>query len=133
MSAHAFFEYIKYRLKARSRHGVHSPFVYALIENVLNDKSRKPLQEKLAVFLNTGKIIQIDSEDPATWAGALKEINHEETVLLFPGIHSSPSHSTYWAELVADKRVKLSVDLYSTGLLFFRNEFKEKQHFVLQY
>lgn len=35
MTPHAFREYIKYRRKAKRLHGVHSPFVYAFVENVI--------------------------------------------------------------------------------------------------
>lgn len=34
--------YISYRLKAKTRHGIHSPFVFDFVSNVLNDKSEHP-------------------------------------------------------------------------------------------
>lgn len=36
---HQIRAYISYRLKARSAHGIHSPFVYKLIETVIEDKN----------------------------------------------------------------------------------------------
>lgn len=35
MTLHAFIEYVKYKVKAKKLHGVHSPFVYSFSEDVL--------------------------------------------------------------------------------------------------
>jgi len=35
--------------------------------------------------------------------------------------------------MCANEEVRMSIDLYGTGLLFFKQSFKEKQHFVLQH
>ena len=50
-----------------------------------------------------------------------------------PGIHNTPDHSLAWKKLCNDKRVKMSIDLFGVGLLWFKDEFKVKQHFVLKY
>ena len=33
-----FLQYLRYLLRAKTRHSIHSPFVYAFIENILHDK-----------------------------------------------------------------------------------------------
>ena len=40
-------KYIRYYFKAGNRHDVHSPFVYALVEEVLNDRAAKPAYESV--------------------------------------------------------------------------------------
>ena len=131
MSPHALAEYIRYRLKAKTRHGVHSPFVFALIENILREKSAVPFETRLGKYFHAPVVIA--GELPDDWETALHHIHGNKTILLIPGIHTSPLHSNRWNELIASGKVKLSIDLYKTGMLFFREEFKEKQHFVLRY
>jgi hypothetical protein len=38
-----------------------------------------------------------------------------------------------WEKICKDDRVTLSIDLFFIGLVFFRKEFREKQHFVIRY
>jgi len=130
---HALIEYLKYRLKAKTRHGVHSPFVYSFIEQVLKNRNRTPFPNRLRSHLQTGQMILLDGIPPPDWQHALDKINDSETAIIIRGIHSTPNHSDHWNKLIVDERVKLSIDIYSRGLLFFKDEFKEKQHFVLKY
>lgn len=53
--------------------------------------------------------------------------------LLVAGIHKTKRHTAKWERLCKHPKVLMSIDLYGIGLLFFRKEFKEKQHFVLKY
>src|SRR5215217_2478690 len=41
------FDYLLYRLKAKTRHGLHSPFVYRLVDKVIYDFSAKKVYEEV--------------------------------------------------------------------------------------
>jgi predicted O-methyltransferase YrrM len=56
---------------------------------------------------------------------------HEYSVLIFDDVHWSPEMEAAWQTICADKRVRLSIDLFWCGMVFFRNEQKEKEHFDL--
>ena len=53
------------------------------------------------------------------------------SVILLDDIYWSPQMTKAWKTLCSLPEVTLSLDLYHFGLLFFREEFKEKQHLSL--
>ena len=56
---------------------------------------------------------------------------HADTVLAFDDIHWSDGMERAWCELRVHPRVRLSVDFYHCGLLFFREEQREVEHYDL--
>lgn len=58
---------------------------------------------------------------------------HPRSIVAISGIHQNKKRTAAWQALYKDDRIKLSIDLFGIGLLFFRDDFKEKQHFVLKY
>ncbi|MDZ4678805.1 MAG: class I SAM-dependent methyltransferase [Saprospiraceae bacterium] len=56
---------------------------------------------------------------------------HEGSLFVFADIHWSSDMERAWETIRRDPRVTISVDLYDFGLLFFRKENKEQQHFTL--
>ncbi len=46
--------------------------------------------------------------------------------------HKGELHNEEWETLTARQDVPLSIDVFNMGLLFFKTEFKEKQHFLLK-
>jgi len=62
---------------------------------------------------------------------ALKFAKHD-TIFIFDDIYWSPEMTKAWSEIKKDKRVKVSIDLFHLGILFFRNELS-KQDFVIRY
>lgn len=57
----------------------------------------------------------------------------ENTVIILDDIHWSKEMETAWEEIKKHHAVTLTVDLFYVGLVFFRKEQKEKQHFVIRY
>ncbi len=161
---HAFIAYLKYTLKAKGRHGTHSPFVYDLVDHVLLDKG--PLEKQFSVncpslelkyenllcriashynyqhivclpgSVNKPVDMLVINAEPATWLMLLEENMHllkNDSMVVIGGIHKTAAHSSNWKKLTAHNHVRMSIDLYGIGLLLFKQEFKEKQHFVLKY
>lgn len=58
---------------------------------------------------------------------------HNNSFIIVAGIHHSRNHMAAWQNLCADPRVRATIDLYRIGILLLREEFKNKQHFVLKY
>ena len=56
----------------------------------------------------------------------------ENSVFVFDDIYWSPDMKEAWNEIVENRQVSLSIDLYHFGIVFF-NKKMAKQHFVLKY
>ena len=134
MNLHALLAWIKYRRHALTRHGVHSPFVFDFMGKVLRSR-HATFQQRLADYLGEDNLVWAANTDPRAWqhfCNSHVPAAADDQVLVFAGIHRTPQHSRIWQELSARPEVRLSIDLYRYGLLFFKKEFREKQHFVLR-
>ncbi len=58
---------------------------------------------------------------------------NNDTILVFDDIHWSRDMEQAWVTICSDKAVKCTIDLFFIGIVLFRNEFKEKQHFAIRY
>ncbi len=77
----------------------------------------------------------IDLLHPSDWINAWEKYKPRikpHTTVLITSVHHSKEHSNSWQNIHEDNAVRLSVDLFKVGLLFFKEELKEKQHFVLK-
>lgn len=58
---------------------------------------------------------------------------NQHSVLVFDDIHWSREMEEAWADIREDPRVRCTVDLFFVGIVFFREEFREKQHFIVRF
>lgn len=129
MTLHAFIQYVKYRWKAKGRHGVHSPFVYKFIEDGLQKINANSLEELLTIYF--GEDMRLIANGNIA-SQLIRQYADANKVVAIKNIHSTAQDTQQWLALAHNEQVKLSIDLFEYGLLFFNKEFKEKQHFVLK-
>lgn len=170
MTLHSIIEYIKYWWNAKSRHKIHSPFVYGFTEHVLRNKGisrvaeyqftgyhwlgkkNHRLLERLMKYFGYSSILvvppEIDDESghydivvlkndvPRHWVRLFNKhlhLAHPGSIFLVHDIHKTNGHTLKWNRLKNHPRVKLSIDVYGAGLLFFNEDIKEKQAFIIRY
>jgi predicted O-methyltransferase YrrM len=63
----------------------------------------------------------------------LLEKTHNHSTLVFDDIHWSAEMEEAWRAVKSHPDVYCTVDLFFLGLVFFRKEFKEKQHFSIRF
>lgn len=58
---------------------------------------------------------------------------HNNSILVFDDIHWSREMEQAWATIKEHPSVRCSIDLFFAGIVLFRQEFHEKQHFCIRY
>jgi predicted O-methyltransferase YrrM len=58
---------------------------------------------------------------------------HNDTIFIFDDIHWSHEMEQAWSQIKAHPSVTCSIDLFFIGLVFFRREIKENQHFTIRF
>ena len=58
---------------------------------------------------------------------------NNDSILVFDDIHWSSEMEAVWETIKKNPAVTCSIDLFFIGIIFFRKEFKEKQHFVIRF
>jgi len=58
---------------------------------------------------------------------------HADSMVIFDDIHWSADMEKAWEEVKEHRSVRLSIDLFFIGLVFFSDQFKVKQHFTIRF
>ena len=58
---------------------------------------------------------------------------NNNSILIFDDIHWSNEMETAWEKIKAHPSVRCTVNIFFLGFVFFRQEFKEKQHFTIRF
>ncbi|MGZ3864945.1 MAG: O-methyltransferase [Bacteroidia bacterium] len=63
----------------------------------------------------------------------LLKLTHQNSVLIFDDIYWSEGMTKAWEEIKSHAQVTVTIDLFKFGIVFFRKENKQKEHFTLRY
>lgn len=58
---------------------------------------------------------------------------HNDTILVFDDIHWSREMEAAWTTIREHPAIRCSIDLFFIGILVFRQDFHEKQHFTIRF
>lgn len=64
---------------------------------------------------------------------ALLEKTGNDSILIFDDIHWSREMEAAWEQIKAHPAVRCTIDLFFIGIVLFRQEFHEKQHFIIRH
>lgn len=122
--------YWQFRRRSVNRHGVHSPFVFDLLEKGLRARRGMPLPERLKSYLGD-EVLRVVST--AELSALLDRGVANDVVLYVPGVHQSDEVFREWVAATQHPAVRLSLAFWEGGVLFFRKDFLVRQHFILRY
>ena len=63
----------------------------------------------------------------------LLPLTHNDSILIFDDIHWSRGMDQAWETIKQHPSVRCTIDLFFIGIVLFRQEFKEKQHFSVRF
>ena len=72
-----------------------------------------------------------EKEATLRYFGKLLPLTHNDSVMIFDDIHWSQGMEEAWEQIKSHPSVKVSIDTFFWGLIFFRKE-QEKEHFVIR-
>jgi len=102
-----------------------------LIEGRFEDTLEKALEQ-----LGGADLVFVDGnhreEAVLHYFGKCLPYLNNDTVMIFDDIHSSEGMERAWEKVKQHERVKISLDLFYSGWIFFRKE-SSRQHFKLRY
>ncbi|SFR50209.1 hypothetical protein SAMN04490243_2352 [Robiginitalea myxolifaciens] len=128
-----------FNLRAKNRHGTHSPFIYEFLDKSLyaGPRTGNPeLRLKQAAepyFTSLGHTF-LNWEDSATQLKAWLEdqqMQREKVVLYWDGIRSSSENYEDWKEIQAHPNIGQILETYGAALLFFRTN-QVREHFKIR-
>lgn len=106
-----------------------NPTVYCIIKAHENQNNLSNIETLDFAFLTA-----TDQVEPfLSNVNKALQMMHPAAWMVVQGIHSSEAMETAWTTLKANAQVRLTIDLFSIGIIFCRKEQKEKEHFIIRY
>jgi predicted O-methyltransferase YrrM len=73
-----------------------------------------------------------DKDATLNYFNKIKEYCHNDSVIIIDDIYWSKGMEEAWGKIKEHSEVSLSIDLFFCGIVFFRKENKQKEHFKIR-
>lgn len=144
-----WLKYLVHFFTSNSRHGTHSPFVYALADSCIyanrensskTSSSYKALIDDILQFYNISlddteadrsskaQVIFIES----TPIDEILILQQQNFMLFVEGIHLNAANEKKWKSIYQSKETVVTIDLFHFGIVCYRTE-QPKEHFKLRF
>jgi len=124
----------KYRALVNSMISFYKPI--ALMELELNPLNKANVLEEIEKAKTISLLYLKQNKNTADlmlyFNAAIKKVN-THSILIFENIHNSKEMEASWEQIKMHKEVKLTIDLYKLGIVFFRQEQLEKENFTIRF
>ena len=124
----------KYRTLVNCMVAFYKPI--ALMELELNPLNKANVLEEIEKVNTIGLFYLKQNKNTADlmlyFNAAIKKVN-THSIVIFENIHNSKEMEASWEQIKMHKEVKLTIDVYKLGIVFFRKEQLEKENFIIRF
>ena len=120
-------EKIKIAKETASEFKHHTEFIHGDFDNILDSVLEKYDKLDLVFFDGNHK-----KESTLSYFNSCLTKAHNSSIFIFDDIHWSKEMEEAWTEIKNHPKVKVSVDIFRMGLIFFRKELSY-QHYVIKF
>ena len=74
-----------------------------------------------------------NSDDLWMFFNTVMQKVNSQSILIFEGIHQNSQMQACWENIKMNQQVRLTIDVFKLGILFFRTEQREKENFIIRF
>ena len=127
MNGYKLWAYCKFCWKAIGRHGAHSPSLFGFIEYAKANPLLS-LEDNLGNFFKTNLLLKTD----VLGAYSYLDSAAADSLIIINSIHESKMHNQTWEDLKSHPKITRSIDFFSIGVVFIKDDYKQKEHFIVR-